>query len=73
MWPQLKSAQDIDKYADFIVAAISTAVDKTIPTSKSGRPESQPVLEESLALIKEKRRLRRQYYLAHDPFGKDTY
>ena len=68
--PQLKSAQDIDKYADFIVTAISTAVDKTIPTSKSGRPESQPALEESLALIKEKRRLRRQYYQAHDPLVK---
>ena len=55
---ELKSTQDIDKYADFIVTAISTAVDKAIPTSKSGRPESQPVSEESLALIKEKRRLR---------------
>ena len=41
--PELKSTQDIDKYADFIVTAISTAVDKAIPTSKSGRPESQPV------------------------------
>ena len=58
--PELTSTQDIDKYADFIVTAISTAVDKAIPTSKSGRPESQPVLEESLAPIKEKCRLRRQ-------------
>ena len=66
---ELKSTQDIDKYADFIVTAISTAVDKAIPTSKSGRPESQPVSEESLALIKEKRRLRRQYSQAH----KDAY
>ena len=33
---ELKSTQDIDKYADFIVTAISTAVDKAIPTSKSG-------------------------------------
>ena len=49
--PELKATQDIDKYADFIVTAISTAVDKAIPTSKSRRPESQPVLEESLALI----------------------
>ena len=65
--PELKSTQDIDKYADFIVTAISTAADKAIPTSKSGRPESQPVSEESLALIKEKRRLRRQYSQAHDP------
>ena len=58
---------DIDKYADFIVTAISTAVDKAIPTSKGGRPESQPVSEESLALIEEKRRQDSQ---AHDPFIK---
>ena len=63
---RVKSTQDIDKYADFIVTAISTAVDKAIPTSESGRPESQPVSEESLALIKEKSRLRRQYSEAHD-------
>ena len=56
--PELKSTQDIDKYADF--TAISIAVAKAIPTSKSGRPESQPVLEESLALIKEKYWLRGQ-------------
>ena len=31
--------------------------DKAIPTSKSMRPESQPVSEESLALIKKKRKL----------------
>ena len=48
--PELKSTQDIDKYADFIVTASSTAVDKAIPTSKSGHPENQPVPEESLAL-----------------------
>ena len=54
--PELESTQDIDKYADFIVTAISTAVDKAIPTSKSGRLKSQPVSEEPLALIKEKRR-----------------
>ena len=64
---ELKSTQDIDKYADFIVTAFSTAVDKAIPTSKSGRPKSQPVSEESLALIKEKRRLRWQYSQAPDP------
>ena len=29
------STSDLDKYADFIIAAISTAVDKAIPTSKS--------------------------------------
>ena len=68
--PELTSAQDIDKYADFIVTAISTAVDKAIPTTKSGRPESQPVSKESLALIKEKRRLRRQYSQAHEPLVK---
>ena len=34
--PELKSTQDIDKYADFITTAISTAVDKAIPKSKSG-------------------------------------
>ena len=68
--PELKSAQAIDKYADFIVTAISAAVDKATPTSKSGRPESQPVSDETLALIKEKRRLRRQYSQAHDPLVK---
>ena len=65
--PELKPTQDIDKYADLIVTAISVAVDKAIPTSRSGRPESQPISEESLALIKEKPRLRRQYSKAHDP------
>ena len=68
--PELKSTQDINKYVDFIVTAISTAVDKAIPTSKSGRPESQPVSDETLALIKEKRRLRQQYSQAHDPLVK---
>ena len=63
----LKSTQDIDEYADLIVTAISTAAGKAIPTSKSGCPESQSVSEESLGLIKEKRRLRRQYSQAHDP------
>ena len=50
--PELKSIQDIDKYADFIITAISTAV------------------EESLAVIKEKCRLRQQYSEAHDPLLK---
>ena len=67
---ELKSTQDIDKYADFIVTAISTAVDKAIPSSKSGRPESQPISDETLTLIKEKRRLWRQYSQAHDPLVK---
>ena len=49
--PEPKSTQDIDKYADFIVTAVSTAVDKAIPTSKGERPESQPVSDETLALI----------------------
>ena len=66
---ELKSTQDIDK-ADFIVTAISTAVDKAIPTSRSGRPASEPVSEESLTLIKENCRLRRQYSQAHDPLVK---
>ena len=68
--PELKSTQDIDKYADFITTAISTAVDKAIPKSKSGRPESQPISDETLALIKEKRKLRRQYSQTHDPLVK---
>ena len=68
--PQLKSTQASDTYADFIIAAISTAVDKAIPTSKSGCPESQPVSDKTLALIKKKCRLRQQYSQAHDPFVK---
>ena len=68
--PELKSTQDKDQYADFIVTAISTGVDKAIPISKSGRPESRPVSEESLALIKEKCRLKRQDSQAHDPLVK---
>ena len=56
--PELKSTQDIDKYADFITTAISTAVDKAIPTAKNGRPESQPISDETLALTEEKRRLK---------------
>ena len=67
---ELKSTQDIDKYADFIITDINTAYDTATPTSKSGRPESQPISEETLALIKEKHRLRRQYSQAHDPLVK---
>ena len=70
--PELNSTQDIDKYADFIVTAISTAVDKAIPTYKSRRPESQPVSEESLVLIREKHRLRQQYSQTHDPLVKTS-
>ena len=61
------STSDLDKYADFIVTAISTAVDKAIPKSKSVRPESNPISNATLALIKEKRRLRRQYSQKKDP------
>ena len=57
----LSSTSDLDKYADFIVSAVSTAVDRAIPKSKSVRSESNPNSDETLALIKEKRRLRRQY------------
>ena len=64
--PELRSTQDIDKYADFITTAISTAVDKAIPKSESGHPESQPISDETLALIKEKRKLRWQSSQAHD-------
>ena len=61
------STSDLDKYADFIITAIHVAVDKAIPTSKSVRPESNPFSNETLALIKEKRRLRRQYSQKKDP------
>ena len=54
-----------------IVTAVSTAADKAIPTSKSGRSENQPVSEEShAALIEEKGKLRRQYSQAPDPLVK---
>ena len=52
---------DLDKYADFIITALHTVVDKAIPTSKSVRPESNPISSETLALIKEKHKLRRLY------------
>ena len=64
--PELTSTQVIDKYADFIVTAVSIAVGKAIPTSKSRPSENQPVSEESLTPIKEKHRLRWQYSQAHD-------
>ena len=68
--PELKSTQDIHKHADFITTAISTVVDQAIPKSKSGRPESQPISDQTLALIKEKCKLRWQYSQAHDPLVK---
>ena len=52
----LMSTSDLDKYADFIITAISTAVHKAIPTSKSVRPESTPISDETRVLIKEKRK-----------------
>ena len=61
------STGDLDKYADFIVSAISTPVDKAIPKSKSVRSESNRVSDETLALIKEKHRLRKQYSQIKDP------
>ena len=64
------STSDLDKYADFIVTAICTAVDKAIPKSKSVPSESNPISDETKALIKEKRRLRRQYSQKKDPATK---
>ena len=61
------STSDLDTYADFIMTAIHTAADKTIPTSKSVRPDSNPISNETLALIKKKRRLRRQCSQKKDP------
>ena len=61
------STSDLDKYADFIITAIHTAVDKAIPTSKSVQPASDPISNKTLALIKEKHRLRRQYSQKKDP------
>ena len=55
--PGLKSTDNIDLYANFIVSA----VDKVIPKSKSERSVSQSVSAETVALIMEKRRLRQQY------------
>ena len=64
----LTSTSDLDKYAaDFIVTAISTSVDTDIPKSKSVRSESDPISDETMVLIKEKCRLRRQYSQNKDP------
>ena len=63
----LMSTSDLDKYADFIVTAISTAVDRAIPKSKSEQSESNPISDETTVLIKEKRRLRKQYPQNKDP------
>ena len=61
------SISDLDKYADFIITAISTAADKASPTSKSVRPESTPISDETRALITEKRKLRRLCSQKKDP------
>ena len=57
----LTSISDLDKYTDFIVTAISIALDSAISKSKSMRSESNPISNETLALVKDKRRLKRQY------------
>ena len=57
----IMSTSDLDKYANFIVSPVSTAVDRAILKSKSMRTESNPISDETLALIKKKRRLRKQY------------
>ena len=61
------STSDLNRYADFIITALHTAIDKAIPKSESVRPESNPISNETLALIKEKRKLRRQYSQMKDP------
>ena len=61
------STSDLDRYVDFIITALHTAVDKDIPKSKSVRPESNPISNETSALTKEKRKLRRQYSQKKDP------
>ena len=63
----LMSTSDLHKYADFIVSAISTAVYKAIPKSKSVRSKSNPISDETIVLIKEKRRLGRQHSQKKDP------
>ena len=57
----LTSTSDLDNYTDFIVTAISTAVDKAISKSKSEGSESNPISDETIAITKEKRRLTRQH------------
>ena len=50
-----------------IVTAINAVVDKAIPKSKSKKcSESNAISDETVTLIKEKRRLRRQYYQIKD-------
>ena len=61
------STSDLDRYANFIITALHTAVDKAILKSKSMPPESNTISNENLALIKEKHKLRRQYFQRTDP------
>ena len=63
----LTSTSDLEKYADLIITAITTAVDKAISKSKSERSESNPISDETIVLIKEKGRLRIQYSQNKDP------
>ena len=63
----LASASDLDKHADFIIFTISTAVNRTIPKSKSVETESNHISDETLVLIKEKCRPRSQYSQIKDP------
>ena len=49
------------------MSAISIAVDKAIPKSKRLRPESNSISDETIELIKDKRRFRRQYSQNKDP------
>ena len=60
------STQDIDNYAHSIVTVISTALNQAIPTFKSELPESQLISAETVALVKDRRRLRCQYFQVHD-------
>ena len=64
---KLTSTSDLDKHADFTVSSINTAVNRAIPKSKSVRFERNPISDETLALIKEKCRLRGQYSQNKDP------
>ena len=62
------STNDLDqKYTDFIVPAISTAVDKAIPKSKSRHSESNAISDEPMVLINGKHWLRRQHFQNKDP------
>ena len=51
------SSSDLDRYIDFVITALHTAADKAIPKSKSVLPESNPISNKTLALIKEKQSL----------------